>query len=225
MLLRLYYYDCMHCQYHQHENSKMGWQHICDKGEKKMTSTISSNGIIHTPRLTIEPFGDQHPIEIVVNWLNDSEVVRYSDQRHRTHTLESSLTYYKSFAGSPNHYWAILADGSMIGTITAYVDEPNSVADVGILVGDKTYWRCGYGSEAFRAVINWLITCLGVHKVTAGTMADNMAMRSVMLKSGMHEEGRRECYYILDGREVDMIYATVFAVDWDTEFRDKVKVD
>jgi len=127
--------------------------------------------------------------------------------------------------GWPNHYWAILADGSMIGTITAYVDEPNSVADVGILVGDKMSWRCGYGSEAFRAVIDWLITRQDVRKVTAGTMADNMAMRSVMLKGGMHEEGRRERYYILDGREDDMIYATAFAEDLDTEFRGKVNVD
>ncbi|MBU4198406.1 MAG: GNAT family N-acetyltransferase [Kiritimatiellae bacterium] len=180
-----------------------------------MTSTISSNEIIRTPRLTIEPFGDEHPIGILVGWLNDSEVVRYSDQRHRTHTLESSQAYYKSFAGSPNHYWAIMANTSMIGTLTAYVDEPNSVADVGILVGDKRCWRGGYGSEAFRAVVNWLITHRGMRKITAGTMAENMAMRGVMRKIGMHEEGRRERYYILDGREVDMVYATVFAEEWD----------
>lgn len=181
-----------------------------------MASTIRSNEIIRTSRLTIEPFGDQHPIGLLVDWLNDREVVRYSDQRHMTHTLETSSAYYKSFAGTPNHYWAILSNNVMIGTITAYVDEPNSVADIGILVGNKMYWRSGYGSEAFKGVVNWLITCCGVRKVTAGAMAENMAMCNVMLKSGMHEEGRRERYYILDSREVDLVYATVFAEDWNT---------
>ncbi len=181
-----------------------------------MTNTqICSNEVIYSHRLTIEPFTHKHAINDLVRWLNDPEVVRYSDQRHLKHTFKSALAYYKSFFESPNHYWAILSSDSMIGTITAYVDEPNSVADVGILVGDKRYWCSGYGSEAFSAVINWLFTCRRARKVTAGTMSENVSMLRVMHKCGMHVEGRRERYFILDGREVDMVYSTVFAADWD----------
>lgn len=178
----------------------------------------SSAEVILTTRLQLEPFSERHIAEDgIVAWLNDPEVVRYSDQRHRRHTMATSRDYLASFAGSANGYWAILLKdglGTMIGTITAYIDAPNSVADVGILVGDKRCWRGGYGSEAFTGVVDWLFTRRGIRKVTTGTMAENRGMLGIMRKIGMREEGHRERYYLLDGREVDMVCATVFAEDW-----------
>ncbi len=176
-----------------------------------------STETIRTARLVLEPFEERHLSDGIVDWLNDPEVVRYSDQRHRTHTLETSRVYLESFAGTPNHYWAILLSGAtkrMIGSITAYVDVPNAVADVGILIGEKRFWRGGYGSEAFAAVIDWLFVRRGLRKVTAGAMAENRGMVGIMRKVGMREEGGKERYYLLDGREVDMVCATVFVEQW-----------
>jgi len=173
--------------------------------------------IIHTACLRLEPFAEGHLCEKLVAWLNDPEVVRYSDQRHRQHTLATSRAYWESFAGSANVYWAVIAVGNpetMIGTVTAYVDDNNLVADVGILLGEKRCWRGGYGTEAFGAVVNWLVRHRKIRKVTAGTMAENTAMLGVMRKAGMREEGRRERYYLFEGREVDMVYGTVFAEEW-----------
>ena len=172
---------------------------------------------IHTTRLRLEAFSETHLGEQVVAWLNDPEVVRYSDQRHRQHTIDTSRAYLESFAGSPNCYWAVIAreiPEIMIGTVTAYVDENNSVADVGLLLGEKGYWNNGYGSEIFLAVVDWLFSRRKMRKITAGTMAVNAGMLGVMRKVGMREEGRRARYYLLDGREVDMVYATVFAENW-----------
>lgn len=190
-----------------------------------MANTKILNETIRTGRLRLEAFDDRHLNETLVGWLNDPEVTRFSEQRHKVHTLASSRTYYESYTGSPNHYWAIMADGSMIGTITSYVDEFNLVADVGILVGNKEYWGSGYGSEAFRAVVNWLFRSRGMRKVTAGTMDQNSAMIQVMLNSGMHVEGRRERYFLLDGQEVDFVYGTVFSEDWDNICNRKKKVE
>jgi [ribosomal protein S5]-alanine N-acetyltransferase len=172
---------------------------------------------IKTKRLTLEPFSERHLENGIVDWLNDPEVVRYSDNRHRKHTLETSRAYLESFADSPNYYWAILLQGlpkTMIGSVTAYLDLNNSVADVGILVGDKRYWRGAYGSEAFAAVVEWLFSRRGMRKVTAGTMAVNTGMLGIMRKIGMREDGRKARYYLLDGNEIDMVCGTVFAEDW-----------
>lgn len=172
---------------------------------------------ITTQRLTLEPFSERHLESGIVEWLNDPEVMRYSDNRHRTHTLDTSRAYLNSFADSPNYYWAMLlrtGTKAMIGSMTAYVDENNSVADVGILVGDKNYWRGGYGTEAFAGVVNWLITRRRIRKVTAGTMAINTGMIGIMKKLGMREEGRKVRYYLVDRNEIDMVCGTVFAEDW-----------
>jgi RimJ/RimL family protein N-acetyltransferase len=102
----------------------------------------------------------------------------------------------------------------MIGSITAYVDVNNRVADIGILIGDKSCWGGGYGSEAFSAVVGWLFTSRNMRKVTAGTMAVNAGMLGIMRKVGMREEGRRERYYLIDGNEIDMVCGALFAEDW-----------
>lgn len=165
----------------------------------------------------LEPFCERHISQDIVGWLNDPEVVRYSDNRHRSHSLATSREYLASFADSPNCYWAILrrdATRSMIGSITAYVDGNNAVADVGILIGDKSCWSGGYGSEAFSSIVGWLFNTRGIRKVTAGTMAVNAGMLGVMRKIGMHEEARKERYYMLEGKEIDMVCGTIFAEEW-----------
>lgn len=172
---------------------------------------------IKTQRLILAPFTKTHLEGGIVDWLNDPEVVRYSDNRHQKHTLKTSRTYLASFADSPNCYWALILKGvneTMIGSVTAYVDVYNSVADVGILIGDKSCWCGGYGSEAFAGVVDWLFSRRGMRKVTAGTMAANTRMLSIMRKTGLCEDGRKLRYYLLDGIEVDMVCGTVFAEDW-----------
>lgn len=173
--------------------------------------------IIQTKRLQLEPFSERHLSGAFVDWLNDPEIVRYSDNRHRRHTLETSRMYMQSFADSPNRYWAIILQQEqprIIGSITNYIDINNLVADIGILIGDKACWRGGYGSEAFSGAVEWLFKTQRIRKVTAGTMAANTGMLGIMRKIGMREEARMRRYYLLDGSETDMICGSIFAEDW-----------
>jgi [ribosomal protein S5]-alanine N-acetyltransferase len=174
---------------------------------------MAEGRIIETPRLRIVPFSELYLTPRYVGWLNDPEVVRYSEQRHRIHTLESCRSYWLSFSGTPHYFWAIvIADGTPghIGNINAYVDQENRLADVGILIGEKMAWRRGYGLEAWRAICDYLLNEGGMHKVTAGTLADNTGMLKIMEKAGMIEDGRRYRHYLFETREVDVIHGAIF---------------
>jgi RimJ/RimL family protein N-acetyltransferase len=168
--------------------------------------------LIETGRLRIEPFSQEHLTPRYVGWLNDPEVVRYSEQRHRTHTLEGCRRYFESFRDTPHFFWALVVkDGPAghIGNMNANVNVENRLADVGILIGERAAWRRGYGLEAWRAVCGYLLGAAGMRKVTAGAMAANTAMLSIMRRSGMAEDGRRIRHYLLDGREVDIVHAAL----------------
>lgn len=178
---------------------------------------MAKSEVIETERLIIEPFGEKHLSERYVGWLNDPEVVRFSEQRFRTHTLESCLAYMNSFEGTPNYFWACVTrepNIEHIGNINAYVDTRNKVGDVGVLIGEKNYWGKGYGLEVFVAVTNYLFRENHVRKVTAGTVAANTGMVRIMEKAGMKEDGRRIRHVLLDGQEFDVIYAALFRDDW-----------
>jgi RimJ/RimL family protein N-acetyltransferase len=169
--------------------------------------------IIETQRLKIMPFSEEHLTEEYVRWLNDPEVVRYSEQRHHRHSLESCREYWKSFIDSPHFFWAILKTGNEpehIGNINAYIDENNLVADIGILIGKKSVWGKGYGFEAWNAVCDYLFKVVRVRKITAGTMAINHGMIRLMEKSGMIEDGvhSRQLLYVSD--EIDVVCKAFF---------------
>jgi ribosomal-protein-alanine N-acetyltransferase len=173
---------------------------------------MAESSIIKTTRLRIVPFSEEH-LTCYVGWLNDPEVVRYSEQRHRKHTLESCREYWQSFSGSPNYFWAITTlsnEIGHIGNINAYVDRNNSVADVGVLIGERSVWGKGYGLETWKAVCDYLLIEAGIRKVTAGTLAVNKGMLSIMERSGMIPDGLRIRQALIEEIEVDIVYAAFF---------------
>lgn len=177
----------------------------------------SGEAEIETPRLRIIRFTLQQLTLRYVAWLNDPLVVQYSEQRHSKHTIESCRQYMESFEGTPHFFWAILLKGPQgehIGNINAYVDRPNSVADVGILIGEKSRWGRGYGLESWMGVCDYLLRVRGIRKVTAGTIAANEAMRAIMRKAGMVDDGARARQYLWGHQEVDAVYAALFREEW-----------
>lgn len=137
----------------------------------------------------------------VVGWLNDKDVMRYSEQRHGSHSIESQK-FYINLMSEHHKYMEIHYGNSLIGTISAHIDHPNSVADVGILIGERKVWGKGYGTEAWKAFCDWLLST-GIRKIEAGTMACNIGMIHVFRKTQMHEEGRRSWHFLVGNELVD----------------------
>ncbi len=168
---------------------------------------------LRSGRVTLEPFAETLLSERYAAWLNDPEVVRYSENRHHHHTVESCRDYWKSVIGAGHLLWAVLwneDEGRHIGNVTAYVDRPNLVADLAIVIGDRGAWGRRLGREAWALAQDWLLGPGGMRKVTAGTMAANVAMRKVMNDTGMKEEGRLFRQYLLDGESQDKILAAKY---------------
>lgn len=176
---------------------------------------MSADATLRTPLLTLAPFGPQHVSPRYVSWLNDQEVVRHSEQRHRAHSLETCRAYAESFAGSPNGLWAMLTrKGEHVGNVTATVDAPNAVAELGILIGERGHWGRGLATQAWTALADHLFRARGLRKIEAGAMEENAALLRVAHKLGMAPDGRRARRFVLDGREVDAVFFALFRQDW-----------
>ena len=59
-------------------------------------------------RVTLKEFDESFITKEYVSWLNDPELMKYSEQRHLTHTIESCKAYFESFKGTDNLLYAIL---------------------------------------------------------------------------------------------------------------------
>jgi RimJ/RimL family protein N-acetyltransferase len=141
-----------------------------------------------------------------LGWLRDKDVVRYSEQRHREHTLSSQLKYITSFVGKSKLWGIYLKEGNQhIGNVSAMHDAPNDVADVGIMIGDTELWGRGFAAEAWKAACGFLLGGGGIRKLEAGCAGTNAAMLKIIKGSGFKPEGERPGHFLFDGAPISMV--------------------
>lgn len=159
--------------------------------------------VIVTHRLMLRPHQEAKTLPTIVEWLNDPAVVRYSEQRHHKHSVEFQDMFIRMFV-EPSLYREIYLKKKLIGSITARVDEINSVADVGIMIGEKSEWGKGLGYEAWAGFCDHLFST-GIRKIEGGTMMANMGMISIFRKYHMFYEGRRHAHFMHGDEPMDMV--------------------
>ena len=162
----------------------------------------------------LRPFSQSDITDEYISWLNDPEVVRYSNQRFVNHTKETSLTYWESFLGSPNLFFSVRSlDGSMaFGTMTAYVSLAQGTTDLGILIGRKSLWGRGIGQDAWNTLVDFFLHTKRIPKVTAGTLSTNKGMIRIMERSGMVCESIQPKHELFEGKSVDLLYYAKYRV-------------
>jgi RimJ/RimL family protein N-acetyltransferase len=147
-----------------------------------------------------------------ISWLNDSEVVKYSNQRFLNHTFEMSYNYLKSFTGTDNIYMAVedKITKELYGSITAYKQSYHGVADIGLMIGNKNSWGKGVGFEAWTLLMEFLLMQCDIRKVTGGSLKINTGMIRIMEKSMMTHEATRKKHELFNGEPVDILYFCKF---------------
>ena len=163
-------------------------------------------------KVLLKPFSVSDINDAYIGWLNDPNVVKFSNQRFLKHDRESCLRYQASFEGTENLFVSVrcLSDDSPIGTLTAYVARHHGTVDLGIMIGDKSVWGQGYGQDAWDTLTNWLIGREGIRKLTAGTLACNFGMIRLMERSGMSQEAVKKAQELVEGRPEDILYYAKF---------------
>lgn len=171
------------------------------------TASEASTPYLQSGQLVLVPFSAKHLTATYVGWLNDPEVVRYSEQRHRRHSLQSCENFVQNFSAAGHLLWAIeTTNGPHIGNITATLDFKNRLADIGILIGDPHSRGKGHGLAAWGAVLQFLQNHPSFDKVTGGSLSTNMPMLSIMEKCGMTADGVRLRHYLWEGQKVDILH-------------------
>lgn len=167
-------------------------------------------------RVALRAFVMSDIVRSYIGWLNDPEVVRYSNQRFRRHDAHSCVSFFESFRETDNLFLAIdgVDERRVVGTMTAYRNRHHGTVDVGIMLGDRQVWGRGYGLEAWSMLTDWLLGAGGMRKLTCGTLACNHAMRSIAERSGMQLEATRQAQEIVAGVPHDILYYARFRSDF-----------
>ena len=144
-----------------------------------------------------------------LGWLNDPEVNRYLESRHKKQALKGLRAYIKETISEPaNLFLAIVlkSNNRHIGNIKlGPIDNNHRLGDIGLIIGEKDCWGKGYATEAISLLVNYAFKQLGLHKLTAGCYANNEGSAKAFIKAGFTDEGRLKSQYYCDGGYVDRI--------------------
>jgi len=139
--------------------------------------------------------------ERYLNWLNDPEVTKYMIGERFPVTMDHLEKYCGKMTNSPNHViFAIWVDKVHVGNVTLNdIDWVARVANVGIMIGDKEFWRQGVGTESLRQISNYAFEKLNLRKLWAGMAFGNVGSLGAFERVGFSEEGRLDGHLYHDG--------------------------
>jgi RimJ/RimL family protein N-acetyltransferase len=170
--------------------------------------------ILHGERIYLRPPTTDDAFT-VYEWENDDEVWTYDRQRSHEPDFATFLATFdrecEDVPGNRQHYRFIVEDENHrpIGFIgyfnLTYINRDVTMGqvEIGVGLGEKTYWGKGYGTDAIRTLTNYLFTQSYIVRVYAQTAADNQAARRAFAKVDFVEVGQtRDLWIELERRRV-----------------------
>ena len=158
-----------------------------------MTSDTSrmQNPFIVGERLYLRPLEPAQDNHLYSTWLNDEEIRRYfsiyptSDFRGK----ERLEQLYKD--GKHIIFGVVLKeDNRLIGLVGLKdINYINQTAEFYNIIGDKSAWGKGYGTESTRLMLRYGFMELNLNRIQTQDMEENIGGRRADEKAGMKYEG------------------------------------
>ena len=164
---------------------------------------------IKSKNLEIRKFEKKHISKKYISWLNNKNLMKYSDQRFYKHDYKSVMNYLAFMKKTNNFFFAIIEKSLLlghIGNISVYFDEYNKTAEISILIGEKKARGLGYGLEAWNSVLIEILKMKSVNKAVAGTLKINKKMVNIMKKSKMKKTGERKSFIYYNKSYQDLVF-------------------
>ncbi len=98
----------------------------------------------------------------------------------------------------------------MIGNIGFFnLDYKNRCAELGIMIGDKSCWNQGYGTEAVRLLVQHGFRTLNLNRIYLRVLENNPRAIRAYEKAGFTHEGRQRQAEFMDGQFVDLLVMSI----------------
>ena len=142
-----------------------------------------------------------------VDALNDTDIVAYSEQRTRKHTLSSQRKFIENKIKDRTSETLVFYNQSVmlgIGEISS-INTYHQSAEISYLIIDKTMWGNGLGTFIVKSLTDYAFNKLKIIKLHAGIYAENIGSMRVLEKNGFIVEGIQKDHLRLDNTRTDKI--------------------
>ncbi len=152
--------------------------------------------------------------EEYLSWLNDEETTRGLASGVFPSSIDELLRFVESVVNNKNVVMFAVCDNTNdrhIGNIKLdQFDWVSRTCELGLLIGDKTYWGRGIGTEVCKLALNYAFTDLNIRKVTLAVYENNPSAIRVYEKLGFIREGQLRKHIFEGGTYFDKFYMGIF---------------
>lgn len=142
-----------------------------------------------------------------VAWLQDEEVTRYISS-FTDITIEKEKVFLKNMKKDPAKiFWSIYTkDGKHIGSTDLHDFYPkHKRSSWGIMIGDKSEWNKGYGTDILRTIVKYSFNKLKLNRFELQVFHKNAGGIKCYKKCGFVTEGVRRKAFIRNNQIHNLI--------------------
>ena len=145
----------------------------------------------------------------------------YEFQSFRPRDEGQVWEFFRGLAELPNvrNSWFQLAvclreKGVLVGDIGVHFLEDDAQTEIGYTISPD-YQGQGYGTEAVSAVVNYLFTDLGKHRIIASIDPRNTRSVKLLERLGMRKEAHFVKSVMIDGKWCDDCIYAILSEEWE----------
>ena len=150
---------------------------------------------------------DVNDAEKYTEWLNDLDVISNLSIYNSIINTDIEKSFLEKLSKEHNYSIIDTETNSLIGSCGFIeLDHLNQVGEVGIFIGDKKYWNKGYGTEAFKLLLDYGFKALNMHNVFLRVYSFNERAIKSYEKIGFKIIGKRRESLKRGNKVYDVIY-------------------
>ena len=186
-------------------------QRVCQKanlGTKIVTKTHDADAFIEAASFYLRPVEEDDYINHFQAWVNDQEVTHFMWRGTMPSSKADAIDAFHEIRKSDNDVeFAIVAkdSGETIGFTGLH--EVNNIyrsAEFRILIGEKSYWGKGVGTEALKFLCAYGFETLNLNRVSLGVNGANAGALKSYEKAGFITEGSLKQAIYRNGQYYDV---------------------
>jgi RimJ/RimL family protein N-acetyltransferase len=153
-----------------------------------------------------------------VVWINDPEIQKTLNYDYPTSLARTEKWFDKVVMDPSRRDFSIFAleTSECIGFCSLYnIDWLAKKAELSNVIGNRSYWGKGYGSESYRLLVNYGFLELGLNKIYGYQLVHNHAAHRAVEKLGWSRDGllRQDLYS--HGKVSDRYVVSILREEWE----------
>lgn len=167
-------------------------------------------------------------IDSFLKWINDPEVTENLMLVSPMSRIEEERWYENMLERPPCEHVMVInikvpenpGEWHSIGTCQfIHIDWRNRSAELGIMIGEKSCWNQGFGTETMRMLLEHGFNILNLHRIWLQVYAKNTRGIHAYEKAGFIHEGQFRQAHYQHGRYYDVHLMSVLKDEWQSTTR------